>query len=420
MKEYNLKRWIFFSFCLVAVFGATSIFYGMRSTKYEQYISASGEAAISALISSTEQMQEGLKNMQYGTDGAALSYSAAHVWSSSQTAKAALSVLPVTDAYLMQYEKLLNQTGNFALSLITSKGGGSVSDADIESLKAISASLEKISSSINNAKEKIDTGEMVLGTPVKTGGLSTLSSELGKIEKDFLSYGQLNYDGEYSQHTENLSPLYLKNMKTVSPDNTLKIVAELIGEKAENMQLLYESEGSIPVYGYGNEDLTIEITKQGGIVISVHNTRTVNDPKTSKDMASQIALQFAEELGFTGLSCRYTSQEDNILKVELISSQDSVTIYPDRITVGVALDNGKVVSFDSRSYIMSHTDRTLSLPAEIPDGAHLAIIPTRGKMEHLCFEYEEDDHLRYMCAEEGTCFAVHLFDEGEKDGLVSR
>jgi germination protein YpeB len=320
----------------------------------------------------------------------------------------------------MQYEKFLNQTGNFALSLITSGEKSSVTDAQIASIKAITSSLDEISPFVLQAKEKMDIGEITLGGPIRTSGVTTLSSALGQIENDFLPYGQLNYDGEYSQHTEDIKPKFLDKAQEMSSDDALKIAKQLVGSDSNDIKLLYETNGSIPVYAYGNKNLTIEITKNGGIVLSIHNKRDVRESKVSKDSASKTALQFAEKLGFKGLSCRYITQSDNILTVELIGSQDNVTIYPDRVTVGVALDNGKVVYFDSRGYILSHTERTLTLPDEIPDGANLAIIPTKGNLEHLCFEYEEEDHIRYVCTTEGTCYAVHPFGDGERDGLISR
>ena len=61
MSDYNIKRTAAFALSLAAVFGATALFYGIRSGKYERNITAYSENALSTLISSTEQMQQGLK-----------------------------------------------------------------------------------------------------------------------------------------------------------------------------------------------------------------------------------------------------------------------------------------------------------------------------------------------------------------------
>ena len=420
MSDYNIKRTAAFALSLAAVFGATALFYGIRSGKYERNITAYSENALSTLISSTEQMQQGLKNMQYGTDGVSLASSAARVWSASQSAIAALSCLPLDATHLMQCEKLFNQAGEYALSLMVGASGGtSVTDSHVTSLKSIRSSLEKINAAILSTKEKIDIGEISIGAISGNGGLSTLAQELAKLEDDFPSYEPLNYDGAYSEHMGTLSPLYLESAKEASPEEALKIAAELMGVDAQDMTLLYETNGTIPTYGYGNDTSTVEITKNGGIVLTLYNRRDVNAVKIPESMARQYALQAAEKLGFAELNPRYSSQTNNILTVELIASYNDITIYPDRVTVGIALDNGQVVFLSAKNYIMSHTERQITLPSETPEGARLALIPTDGLREHLCFEYEEDDHLRFMCAETGSCYAIHPFDEGEKEGLIS-
>lgn len=420
MSDYNIKRTAAFAMCLAAIFGATALFYGVKSNKYEQNIISYHENSLSTLISSTQEMQQGLKNMQYGTNGVSLATSAARVWSASQMAKSSLSALPLNEAHLMQYEKLLNQAGDYALSIMSgASGGNKISQDNITALKSISESLDKVNEIVILAKEKADAGDLSYGGIIYSANVPSLFEELAKLEENFPKYNALNYDGVYSDHMSSLSPLYLEKMEQTNPVNALKTAAQLMGTDPENMTLIYETGGTIPAYGYGNDDRTIEITKNGGIILTLYDRRPVSTSKMSEDLARQKALQVAEKLGFSGLKCRYSSQRDNVLTVELVGSDNNVTIYPDRVTLGIALDNGQVVFLNSKNYVMSHTTRQLSLPDQIPDGATLALIPTEGQQEHLCYEYEEEDHLRFMCAETGSCYAIHPFEEGEKDGLIS-
>ena len=59
----------------------------------------------------------------------------------------------------------------------------------------------------------------------------------------------------------------------------------------------------------------------------------------------------------------YSIQQGGILTVHFASRQDGVYCYPDLVKVGVALDTGDVVSFESEGYLMNHGDRTLPAPA---------------------------------------------------------
>lgn len=90
--------------------------------------------------------------------------------------------------------------------------------------------------------------------------------------------------------------------------------------------------------------------------------------------------------------------------------------YPDLVKVGVALDTGDVVSFESEGYLMNHGDRTLPAPAVSEaeaaaqvDGsltvlAHqLALIPTGGEYEVLCHEFKWSERLRAA-----TCWSTWM------------
>lgn len=110
--------------------------------------------------------------------------------------------------------------------------------------------------------------------------------------------------------------------------------------------------------------------------------------------------------------------------------------YPDLAKVGVALDTGDVVSFESEGYLMNHGDRTLPAPAVSEaeaaaqvDGsltvlAHqLALIPTGGEYEVLCHEFKcqnaSGGHvLVYVDAADGRQERILLLQEDENGTLV--
>ena len=146
--------------------------------------------------------------------------------------------------------------------------------------------------------------------------------------------------------------------------------------------------------------------------------RDVTEAKVPESLARDIALQFADSQGYIDLSCRYSWVEGNILTAELFPSASGVVAYTDRVTVTVALDNGQVLSFDGRDYIMNHKLRELDLPGIIPAGASLVLVPTDGLSEKLCLEYSQDECLRFVCAESGECYKVHLWNGNEGSGFI--
>ena len=114
----------------------------------------------------------------------------------------------------------------------------------------------------------------------------------------------------------------------------------------------------------------------------------------------------------------YYMISDGICVVNYASLQDGILCYPDLIKVGVALDSGDIVRFQAEGYLMNHTGRKLSASLSAADAqkkvspnltvqkSRLAVIPTPGLNEVLCWEFQcqgknGDRVLVYMNAKTG-------------------
>ena len=419
MDKNNARTLISFSLAIAVIFLATAIFYAYRADKYRQKLLFAGENALSQLIYSAETMEDQLNILSRSGSGAALTEAATELWSASQSALMALAALELAEGGMPQCEALLNQAGEYSRRLLVMDAEGKqLSESSSADLMRLSGDLGQIVAALQQVKEELDTGELGLQKDGALDSITLISEALGKIESNYSKTYSLVYDGSYSDHIAALSPKHLENTDEISADAAAKVAARFLGVSSAATELLYETRGSIPVYGLKHGDRILEISKSGGMIVSVHAERSVRANLINQDKARQIALQTAEELGYQDLRCRYVSESANILTCELVSTNGEVTVYPDRVTVRVALDNGEIVGFDGQKYLMSHTSRTLALPETVPDGASLALLPTDGQYERLCYEYLEDGHLRYVCCETDTCYAIHPFGEGEQQGLI--
>jgi len=420
MDKNNTRALISFSLALAVIFAATAVYYAFRTEKYQRSITAAGESALSQLIYSAETMESQLTLLSKSDSGAAFSSATSQLWSASQSALAALSALEVSGSGMPNCEKLLNQTGEYCLNLMQKASEGrQIAQEDTEALKSVAEDLKQLCITLREVKENLDTGEMALSTDGQAGRKVSLISEvLSKAESDYVPSYSLVYDGGYSDHISSVTPLHTQGMEDIESEVAVKTAAKFMKTASADIKLLYQTDGTIPVYGLDCGGKIVEVTKSGGMIVTVSAGRNVRANIVSKEDARDIALQACEELGYTGLACRYTSESANVLTVELVGSSGDVTVYPDRVTVRVALDNGEIIGFDGQKYLMSHTQRQLTLPENIPEGASLALLPTDGMSERLCYEYTEDGHLRFVCCETDTCYAIHPFGEGEQQGLI--
>ena len=102
---------------------------------------------------------------------------------------------------------------------------------------------------------------------------------------------------------------------------------------------------------------------------------------------------------------------DNVLTANFAYVQDGVVCYSDLIKVGVALDDGSLQSFEASDYVKAHIQRQLpqiqvdaqTASAKVPPelevlGTETVLIPSAGKYELLCHEFEcqDSEGLRYL------------------------
>jgi germination protein YpeB len=132
----------------------------------------------------------------------------------------------------------------------------------------------------------------------------------------------------------------------------------------------------------------------------------------------------------------YQIDDGGILTVNYAFTKDNVICYTDLIKVSVALDNGKIVGFESQGYIMNHTDRTIPAVSINEEEAvkkvssllkvlahEMAIIPTSGKNEVFCHEFkcENGDGSRYIVyvnAETGAQEDILILIESQNGTLA--
>ena len=134
--------------------------------------------------------------------------------------------------------------------------------------------------------------------------------------------------------------------------------------------------------------------------MSITNSRSVGTASLSPDQGAMAAYEFLSKNGFENMVETYRYNNDGRLTVNFAYRENDVLCYPDLCSVTVALDTGSILSFECTSYLSNHTQRTLEVPAVSVDDARakvspkldvlreqLALIPTDGEYEVLCWEF---------------------------------
>lgn len=161
-------------------------------------------------------------------------------------------------------------------------------------------------------------------------------------------------------------------------------------------------EGKMPCWRFSNEDKTVacEVTKQGGYISYFLKSRISESTELTNEQGVKAAEDFLDDLGILSMKTTYYENIDNVLTVNFAYNDLDVCCYTDLIKVSVAMDDGEILGFDAKGFLVNHYDRdipeaeisqsrakeSVSPRLEIVSG-RLALIPTDGLEEKLCYEF---------------------------------
>ncbi|WP_446899880.1 germination protein YpeB [Clostridium sp. LBM24168] len=355
----------------------------------------------------------------------------------SATASDKLNSLPISQPVIADTSKFLNQVGDFCYSLAeASSRGKNLADKDYSNIERLKDESLNLENQLNNVSNNINEGQIKWGEIRKkiTGVFARNNSndvlqQFQSIQKQVVQYPALIYDGPFSDNTLSISPK-INLQKEISQEQAKSIVKKIMKNnginniKAQNVT----EKGSIKVYRFvaplksdnnKSENLTCEISKNGGKILYLINDRVINNSTIDVKKAINIGKKYLEDLGYKDMVPTYTLRYGNEAVISYVYRQDNIIIYPDQIKLKVALDNGEIVGVESEKYLVAHEDKRNIENAKIGlnlartrvgkrlnvTGQRMVVIPTENNKEILCYEfsgyYKKDNFKIYINAHTG-------------------
>ncbi len=428
---------ISFLLALTIIFAGSTLYYGVRAEQYQSTLFYSHEKAYSELLESLSDVDAALQKIRYTNSPATVSTLSAQIWRQSECAKSALSLLPTAEAGLEKTQTFIARTGDYAYSLLRAASRGqSVSAEQKEALDSLCQTAQNLTDELTLLKARLDAGTLAYELAAGQDA-GALADDFNTVEQEFPEYATLIYDGPFSQHLDKLSPAMLEGKEAVSEAQACAAAAAFCGLPEESLSLTYQGGDAIECYSFSNAaGVSIDVTRLGGLVYRMSDPRPVQDASLTLEDAVERAAVFLEERGYGSMKESYYTRFENMLTINFCYVQDGVTIYPDLVKVSVALDDGGILGFESRGYLMSHRQRTLaadqvsqsSVRSQIDSrltilSSDLAVIPTDGKNEILCHEFicQTPDGMHvivYINAETGIEENILMLIESE-DGTLT-
>ncbi len=391
----------------------------LETQHYKWLLEAEYRQYFGTLMESIDKLHTTLQKGQYSSSPVMMASLSTEVSRQSAVASAALSGLPFSNVELENTAKFLSQVGDYS-QVLSRKDvlGQSVTEDEKKNMQGLSDTALRLSSSLNELYKQVFESNLSVSDAVKEDNQSgvSMSNSIKEIETEFPQNAGLIYDGPFSDHINKMEALLLKGKEDVSKDTALEKAAETFKLEKKDLKLVGESntDGNIDLYSFSKDEkdhsVYIDVTKKGGLIMNMMNSRAVTEMNLGAKDCIKKATDFMKTLGLENMVENYYISRNNVLTVNFAFTKDDVTYYPDLIKVSIAHDDGEVVGFESRGYIMSHTDRTvptIQITSEqailkVKDGltlenSRLAVIPSAGKQERFCHELKFVDQYGQKC-----------------------
>lgn len=381
------------------------------------------------LIKAENQYQRAFHNLSYNLDqvhnelGKALALSAdSHqfqrkslisVWRMTNMAQSDVNQLPLTLMPFNRTEDFLAKMADFAYrTSIRDLAKEPLTKDEMKTLNTLYEYSKKTANEVRTMQAKVleenlrwmDV-EVALASQEEVKD-NTIVDGFKTVDEQVNAYEDINWGPSTAAIFEQRSFKALSG-KAVSQEEVKRKARQFFGlESGTELTVTENGQGtefasySVVVQGEEDSHLSADYTKKGGKLIWFMNTRPVEHEQLSLEQAREKAETFLRNHGFGDMQAVAYDSYNHSASLTMVKVQDDVLIYPERLTVRVALDNGDVVGLHAADYIYSQRDRKPGKPKLTEEEArkslnssfkletsNVALIENEVKQEVLCYEF---------------------------------
>ena len=326
------------------------------------------------------------------------------LYAQCSTAKNAMSRLPVSQMELGNAYKFLSQCSDYAQYIGNKIDKNEIiTEEEHQNLKNLLGYAQKFSEQAKDMVATVNAGAMITEGEVKSVNqinISPLSNSFSAGAEIFEDFPTLLYDGPFSDQVLNKASKLVKSGDVKTREECRKIFASAIGTDVNNVSYETDDKSKIPCYTFKCGRYTGLVTKQGGYIKEILYSGKIQNSNITAENACNLAVNALEELGYSNMTVCYYNVENNICTINCAYQKDNVCYYSDLIKVGISMNDGELVSVDSKTYLTNHTNRKpkiaklstnqakkkLSKYLEVKN-SKMCVIPKESGKEIQCYEF---------------------------------
>ena len=373
-----------------------------------------------------------------------LSPALTEVWRLTSEASLSVGQLPLTLLPFNKTEEFLAKIGNFShKAAIRDLEKEPLTDEEYKVLQELYKQAEEIQTELRKVQHVVLKNnlrwmdvEMALANGREAAD-NTIIDGFKTVEKKVEGFTETDLGPAFTSMEKKE-----KSFRNLPGKNITKKEAEQIARKFSKIngkaKVKIETNGKGSDYEFfsvslssKNGETNMDITKKGGFPLWLITNREIREQKISLNEAANRAKQFLDENKFTGMELFESVQYDNTGLFTFVTAKNNVRIYPEMVTIKVALDNGEIIGFSAEEYLGSNNkNRKIPEPeialeeakeainknVEIME-SRLSVINNELDDEVLCYEFlgvlGDDTYRIFINAMDGTEEKVEKLQRAE-------
>ncbi|MDI3256220.1 MAG: germination protein YpeB [Kyrpidia sp.] len=355
-----------------------------------------------------------------------------NIWRLAFAAQSDVGQLPLTLMPFHKTQEFLNNIGQFSYRLGVKDPQKPLSSQDWTTLKTLYGQAARVENDLRQVQSGILShnlrwmdAEMAMSDNQKKDDNQIIDG-FHKLEKQVTEFPEVSFGPTHRTLESRIQEQPAQNLGSdAPPDRVAAKVKQFLGLAGkETVKVQENGKGNPnPTYSVTVEDgrashVFLDVTKQGGHVLWYMNDRPVGGEKIDLSAAEAGARNWLRAHGYPVMEMIQADQTDSVGVFEFVPVERGIRLYPDKVTVKVALDNGEVIGLSAKDYVYHHRPRNLPVPSLSMAQArqrlsphvtvqehHLALIPNDEKQEVLAYEFlgtiDRDTYRIYINARNG-------------------
>lgn len=356
--------------------------------------------SLGELEESIDNISLNLQKAEYVTTEKQMSEISSLLFEESKSAKASFARFPSSDKQAEKLNKFLSQVGNYAVYLSGKMSVGEKPDeAEYQNLESLRKTADKVSENIKNAHSSYETNGQI-NIELDNLKLSDDNFLFSDMEDELSDYPTLIYDGPYSDYISLKKSPMLQSSKDISQEQAAKKLSELFNISTDKIKFESYEAGTIAAYQFTFADASAAVTQKGGYLSYYRKYTKEQKAVYTAEQARNKAAEIISSITNENFIPTYHFTDKGVCVINFACKSGGAICYADLIKVGIDLHSGDMVLYESRGYLTNHTNRETVKPKYTVDKAKevlskkltvkssaLAIIPTSGGYEKLCWEF---------------------------------